>query len=75
MMLLTNVCFYVFLFFFVDYKTEAEGLFLKVHQQNTANMNNKNKIIQKLLLIKWDTQYRAGVRPLLRAAKPFHGSA
>lgn len=66
---------FMFFFFFVDYKTEAEGLFLKVHQQNTANMNNKNKIIQKLLLIKRDTQYHAGVRPLLRAAKPFHGSA
>lgn len=30
--------------FFVYYKAEVEGLFLKVHQQNTANMNNTNKI-------------------------------
>lgn len=59
---------------FPDYKTTAEGLFLKVNQQ----INNKNKIIIqllfKLLLIKWDHQQRAAVYPLLHAAKCFHGS-
>lgn len=29
----------IFNFFFADYKTEVEGLFLKVYQQNTADMN------------------------------------
>lgn len=28
-----------FFVFFADYKTEAEGLFLKVYHQNTAGMN------------------------------------